>query len=97
MKYSPTPSPVEVGLERRNGQVFISVHDHGIGIPAHERAGVFVKFHRGDQARVLGIKGTGIGLAMVDEIVRAHHGHVDVASEPGAGSTFTIVLPVREA
>ncbi len=93
VKYSPEPSPVEVGLERRNGQVFISVHDHGIGIPAHERADIFAKFHRGEQARIRGIKGTGIGLAMVDEIVRGHHGRVDVDSEPGKGSTFTIVLP----
>ena len=97
VKYSPVPSPVEVGVERRNGQVLISVHDQGMGIPAHERANIFAKFHRGEQARTQGIKGTGIGLAMVDEIVRAHHGHVDVASEPGAGSTFTIVLPVVKA
>jgi signal transduction histidine kinase/tetratricopeptide (TPR) repeat protein len=97
VKYSPAPSPVEVGVERCNGQVFISVHDHGMGIPAHERADIFAKFHRGEQARTQGIKGTGIGLAMVDEIVRAHHGHVDVVSEPGKGSTFTIVLPVVKA
>ena len=95
VKYSPEPSPVEVGLERRNGQVFISVHDYGIGIPAHERADIFAKFHRGEHAAIKGIKGTGIGLAMVDEIVRAHHGRVDVDSEPGKGSTFTIVLPAK--
>ena len=95
VKYSPGPSPVEVDLERRNGHVFISVHDHGIGIPADERADIFAKFHRGEQARIRGIKGTGIGLAMVDEIVRAHHGRVEVDSEPGKGSTFTIVLPIQ--
>jgi two-component system phosphate regulon sensor histidine kinase PhoR len=71
------------------------VHDRGIGIPSHERAKIFTKFHRGEQSRILGIKGTGIGLAMVDEIVRAHHGRVDVDSEPGQGSTFTIVLPAK--
>jgi signal transduction histidine kinase len=68
-----------------------------MGIPAHEQVDIFAKFHRGEQARAKGIRGTGIGLAMVDEIVRAHHGHVDVASEPGEGSTFTIVLPVVKA
>jgi signal transduction histidine kinase len=95
VKYSPEPSSVEVRVDRRNGQVFISVHDRGIGIPSHERAKIFTKFHRGEQSRILGIKGTGIGLAMVDEIVRAHHGRVDVDSEPGQGSTFTIVLPAK--
>jgi two-component system phosphate regulon sensor histidine kinase PhoR len=95
VKYSPKPSHVEVGLHNRDGHVFIVVRDHGMGIPAHEQAEVFSKFYRGEQARTLGIKGTGIGLAMVDEIVKAHHGHVEVESEPGKGSTFTIVLPSR--
>lgn len=95
VKYSPKPSRIEVGLHTRDGQVFIAVRDHGIGIPAHEQAEVFSKFYRGEQARTRGIKGTGIGLAMVDEIVKAHHGHVEVESEPGKGSTFTIVLPSR--
>lgn len=93
VKYSPKPSPVEVGLHNRGGHVFIAVRDHGIGIPAHEQAEVFSKFYRGEQARTRGIKGTGIGLAMVDEIVKAHHGHIELESEPGKGSTFTIVLP----
>jgi len=95
VKYSPDASRIEVGLHNRDGQVRIAVRDHGIGIPAHERAEVFAKFYRGEQARSRGIKGTGIGLAMVDEIVKAHHGHVEVDSEPGQGSTFTIVLPGR--
>ena len=63
--------------------------------PAGEREAIFSKFQRGEQARTLGIKGTGIGLAMVEEIVRAHHGRIWVDSEPGKGSTFTIALPVR--
>lgn len=95
VKYSPSPSRIEVGLHNHDGQVFIAVRDYGIGIPAHERADVFSKFYRGEQARTQGIQGTGIGLALVDEIVKAHHGHVDVVSEPGQGSTFTIVLPRR--
>jgi two-component system phosphate regulon sensor histidine kinase PhoR len=95
VKYSPKPSHVEVVLHNRDGHVFIAVRDHGMGIPAHEQAEVFSKFYRGEQARTRGIKGTGIGLAMVDEIVKAHHGHVEVESEPGKGSTFTIVLPSR--
>jgi len=93
VKYSPAPPHVDVALARRNGHVCISVRDRGLGIPAHERARIFRKFQRGEQALVRGIKGTGIGLAMVEEIVTAHHGRVDVESEAGQGSTFTIVLP----
>jgi signal transduction histidine kinase len=96
VKYSPDHQTVEVAVHRQGADVAIDVQDHGIGIPASERAVVFGKFQRGEQARVRGIKGTGIGLAMVDEIVRAHRGYVDVKSEPGEGSTFTIVLPVKE-
>ncbi len=95
VKYSSAPPRIDVALARRNGHVRISVRDRGIGIPAHERAGIFRKFQRGEQALARGIKGTGIGLAMVEDIVTAHHGRVDVESETGQGSTFTIVLPSR--
>lgn len=93
VKYSPNHRAVEVGLSRQDGSVRIAVRDHGLGIPAHEQRAIFTKFQRGEQARTQGIKGTGIGLAMVNEIVNAHHGRVDVESEPGKGGTFTIVLP----
>ncbi len=96
VKYSPNHHTVEVGLERREKSVFIAVRDHGIGIPAHERSAIFAKFHRGEQARTHGIKGTGIGLAMVEHIVKAHRGRVEVESEPGKGSMFTIVLPAKD-
>jgi signal transduction histidine kinase len=96
VKYSPQAQTVDVGVQRRNGDVFISVQDRGIGIPPHERGQIFTKFHRGEQARTRGIKGTGIGLATVHEIVKAHRGRVEVESTPGSGSTFTIVLPARD-
>ncbi len=96
VKYSPEHDTVEVGLNRGNGDVRIAVRDRGMGVPAHERHAIFSKFQRGEQARTRGIKGTGIGLAMVDEIVKAHHGRVEIESEPGRGSTFTIVLPARD-
>lgn len=96
VKYSPDHHRVEVGLTRRQNHVSISVRDHGIGIPAKERAAIFTRFGRGEEARARGIKGTGIGLAMVDHIVKAHHGCVEVESDPGKGSTFTIVLPLND-
>ena len=94
-KYSPDGSGIHVELSTRRGEAFIAVRDRGFGIAAADRSRLFRRFQRGDEARRLGIKGTGIGLAMVDHIVRAHHGRIVVESEPGAGSIFTIVLPLK--
>jgi signal transduction histidine kinase len=96
VKYSPDHPVVDVGIELKDASVRIAVRDRGIGIPRDERDLVFARFRRGAEARRRGIQGTGIGLAMVDHIVKAHGGQVELESEPGAGSTFTIVLPVRE-
>jgi len=95
MKYSGDSREIEVVVSRSGSSVTIAVRDHGLGIPAHEQTLIFRKFQRGDEAIRLGIKGTGIGLAMVDHIMKAHHGRVEVRSEPGHGSTFTLILPVR--
>jgi two-component system phosphate regulon sensor histidine kinase PhoR len=96
VKYSPGRDSIAVGLHRHGGNVRIAIRDYGIGVPAHEHSAIFSKFQRGEQVRIRGIKGTGIGLTMVDEIVRAHHGRIEVKSEPGKGSTFTIILPVKD-
>lgn len=96
VKYSPDHRTIEVDVNRCNGSVSIAIRDRGIGIPAYERAVIFGKFHRGEQARSRGIQGTGIGLAMVEQIVKAHAGRVEVESEPGKGSTFTIILPAKD-
>src|SRR6266508_3106076 len=93
VKYSPECRTVWVDVERTGSRLAIRVRDRGLGVPRHERAEIFGRFVRGADAKALGIKGTGIGLAMVRHIVSAHGGDVLVASEPGAGSTFTIVLP----
>ena len=74
--------------------VAIAVSDRGLGIPADERQEIFQRFVRGRDAVHRGIAGTGLGLAMVSHIVSAHRGRIDVESEEGQGSTFTIVLPV---
>lgn len=93
VKYSGESRMIWVSAARRNGSVAISVQDHGLGIPGHEQAEIFRKFVRGAASRVNGIKGTGIGLTMVRQIVAAHGGQVKVESTPGEGSTFTIVIP----
>jgi signal transduction histidine kinase len=94
IKYSPGAAHVRVRLDRRDdGAVAMSVQDSGRGISADERGRIFDRFVRGRDAKAERIRGTGIGLAIVREIVRAHGGRIDVDSEPGRGSTFTVVLP----
>jgi len=98
LKYSPEFPTVWVEWARENDSVAIKVRDQGPGIPASERKAIFHKFVRGSAAAAGGVKGMGVGLAMVQHIVVAHGGEVRVASEPGLGSTFTMVLPaVKEA
>jgi signal transduction histidine kinase len=96
VKYSPGCFTVRVDMSRRGSELHLRVRDQGLGIAEEERAQVFRKFVRGASSRDAGVKGTGIGLSMVDHIVRGHRGRVSVESGPGPGSTFTIVLPLEE-
>jgi signal transduction histidine kinase len=96
VKYSPQCRTVWVSVERDDGRVAIRVRDRGLGIPRDEQSEIFGRFVRGSGAKAENIKGAGIGLAMVRHIVKAHGGQVRVDSEPGSGSTFTMLLPVEE-
>jgi signal transduction histidine kinase len=93
MKYSPESAAVRLAVARSNGTVAMSIEDRGAGIGPHERRDIFRKFSRGAAAKALNVKGTGIGLTMAEQIVKAHGGRLELQSEPGRGSTFTIVLP----
>jgi signal transduction histidine kinase len=93
VKYSPPETPVQVIVERGDRRVAVRVRDEGPGIPVGEQKQIFNKFVRGSSARTSPVKGTGIGLAMVQHIAHAHEGEVRVDSEPGRGSTFSILLP----
>jgi signal transduction histidine kinase len=94
VKYSREHKEVRVSVAARNGEVALSVADRGIGIPSEERDRIFEKFARVETGLVHDVKGAGLGLSLVDMLVRAHHGRVEVASTLGEGSTFTILLPV---
>ena len=94
IKYSGSGREITVRLARIGDEVAISVRDHGIGIPAAEHKHIFERFHRVSTGAVHEVRGVGLGLAIVDHIVRAHGGRVEVESEPGKGSTFTIRLPI---
>jgi len=93
VKYSPQCKTVWAEAAWENGQIAIRVRDKGLGIGPHEQKQIFKKFVRAVSAQTAGAKGTGLGLTMVQHIVAAHGGQVRVNSEPGVGSTFTILLP----
>jgi len=93
VKYSGDSRTVRLEVER-NEEVIIRVRDQGLGIPVSEQKQVLRKFVRGSAAKVRGIKGTGIGLTIVRHIVEAHGGRLALESQPGKGSTFTILLPI---
>ena len=96
LKYTLKGS-VAVSLRENAGQLELTVRDTGIGIPQAELPRLFERFHRVAGAQGRTYEGTGIGLALVHELVRLHGGSVKVASELGRGSTFTVTLPMRAA
>jgi signal transduction histidine kinase len=96
MKYSPQEPVVWVDWSMKEGQIAIRVRDQGAGITDAERKAIFRKFVRGSAAASGNVRGSGVGLAMVRHIVDAHHGEIKVTSEPGSGSTFTVLLPALE-
>lgn len=95
-KYSEPGSPIRVFARRQRDRVLVGVEDHGIGIPATEHETIFQKFVRGAEAKRTGVGGVGLGLALVKRIAEAHGGSVRLESEPGQGSTFTLILPCPE-
>ena len=95
VKYSPAPRTVTVSVTTDGPFVGISVDDEGPGVSKAERQEIFRKFTRGAAARAMNVKGTGIGLTLAAEIVRAHGGRLEVTSEPGRGSRFTTLLPLQ--
>ena len=94
VKYSPDAEAVWLDAEANERTVMIRVRDRGAGINDADRSRVFDRFFRADGELTRQVKGTGLGLSLVAYIVRAHGGQVSVDSQPGAGSTFTIVLPL---
>jgi two-component system sensor histidine kinase SenX3 len=96
VKYSPPDTEVRVSGRSEGGHVRLSVRDQGIGMDSKELKKIFQKFYRTRRAEASGEAGTGIGLSLVDQIVVHHGGRIEVASEPGKGSCFTVVLPASE-
>ena len=95
LKYSRDTRSIRIDVRREASKVLVSVTDRGIGVPRGEHKKIFEKFYRGEDSLVHETKGSGLGLPLVQHIMEAHGGSVEVESAPGKGSTFTLVLPVE--
>ena len=95
--YSSNGSPVSISRRRRGDNIEIAVTDRGIGIAAADQERVFERFFRVDKARSRATGGTGLGLAISHGIMADHRGAIEVSSEPGKGTVFTLTFPVDAA
>jgi signal transduction histidine kinase len=99
LRHTPEGGRVMVSLEPEDGgeEVRVTVHDTGVGVPEDHLPNLFERFYRADQARSRSEGGSGIGLAVVKQIVEAHGGRVWVQSTPGEGASFGFTLPAAGA
>jgi len=94
IKYSHPGGKVQVSLVTEGAQAKLAVTDQGVGIAPEDQRRIFNRFFRTDAARGHTKKGTGLGLAICTWIAESHKGRIEVASQPGIGSTFTVTLPL---
>ncbi len=94
LKFTPAGGRIALRLWQERENLLLEVADTGIGIPAEQLERIFERFYQVDGSATRRYGGTGLGLALVKEIVQAHGGQVTVQSKPGEGSTFCVVLPL---
>ena len=95
VKYSGAARSIEMRMGSATDEAFVEVVDHGIGISREDQTRIFDKFHRVQSAETEGIAGTGLGLALALHIAEAHNGRIDVESNVGKGSTFSLRIPLQ--
>ncbi len=95
VKYSQPEGKIRLLASRAGETMRISVSDDGVGIPPRDLPRIFERFYRAEKARSRQIGGTGLGLSIVKHIAQLHGGHVEAASEPGRGTTISMVVPLR--
>ncbi|MDH6181943.1 signal transduction histidine kinase [Microbacteriaceae bacterium SG_E_30_P1] len=93
IKFTPRGGTVRLALDLRDDEAVITVSDTGLGIPADELDQLFARFFRATTATKNAVPGVGLGLTITRAIVQAHGGRVDVESEEGVGTTFTVIIP----
>ena len=96
IKFTPAGGSVVVSVGRREDDCVLEVADNGLGIGPSEQKHLFDRFYRAGAASKAHIKGVGLGLAIVKAIVEAHGGRIEIDSEEGRGSTFTVLIPMAE-
>jgi len=95
LRYTPADrKEITVRAVKRDKEIIITISDNGPGIPHHEQSRIFEKFYRVVDPALPDVEGTGLGLAMVHHIVRAHRGRITVQSDVGKGAAFHIFLPI---
>lgn len=95
-KYSKAPAKITIKMHRENDKIIVQVSDQGIGIPPQDLEHIFQRFYTVDKAHSRKMGGSGLGLSIVETIIEKHFGHISVVSEVGEGTTFTVILPVRQ-
>ena len=96
IKYTPDGGKVDISTSLTGGFVDLIFSDSGIGISPDDLPHIFDRFYRVKGKATRHITGSGLGLSLVKEVVEAHQGYIDVDSDPGEGTTFTISFPVVE-
>jgi two-component system phosphate regulon sensor histidine kinase PhoR len=93
VRYTPEGGEIEVSWSKRDGEPVFAVRDTGIGIEPHHIPRLTERFYRIDRSRSRATGGTGLGLAIVKHVLSRHQARLEVESEPGKGSTFSVVFP----
>ncbi len=96
MKYSPDHKEISVRLWQKAGFIYLEVQDKGLGIPESKQSRIFDKYYRAHTEHEQDKGGSGLGLTVINHIVEAHGGRIELKSKANMGSTFTIILPNKE-
>jgi signal transduction histidine kinase len=94
IKFTPAGGSISVTLTQAGNEACVCISDSGIGIESGELLHIYERFYKGDRARDRSRGGNGLGLALARRIVELHAGSINVQSQPGAGSSFTVLLPL---
>jgi two-component system sensor histidine kinase VicK len=95
IKYTPNGGKIRISAGLKENFIWMEVADNGIGIPPADRSRIFERFYRVDKARSRESGGTGLGLSIAKEIMKRHHGTLELVDRPGPGSTLRMTLPVE--
>ena len=95
-KYSKPPILIDITLQRIDDKIKVAIADQGIGIPPGDIEHIFERFYTIDKAHSQKMGGSGLGLSIVQTIIRKHLGQISVTSTLGKGTTFTLILPTMQ-